>query len=137
MWIAAHQRHLTNVERARRHMASSDECNICHNGPEDINHVLRFYTKARELWGCWGSGLRYEVLYLLLTAMEIEVRVCQVCRERNGVADKLASLGRKHTLQGRGFVVPPGPVVVIVAEEHECWDELRAAGASQVYAAAG
>ncbi|KAK8632383.1 hypothetical protein V6N13_072776 [Hibiscus sabdariffa] len=65
------------------------------------------------------------------------VRVCQVCRERNGVADKLASLGRKHTLQGRGFVVPPGPVVVIVAEEHECWDELRAAGASQVYAAAG
>ncbi|KAK9042360.1 hypothetical protein V6N11_017437 [Hibiscus sabdariffa] len=25
---------------------------LCHGGPEDINHVLRFCTKACELWKC-------------------------------------------------------------------------------------
>ncbi|KAK8480603.1 hypothetical protein V6N11_013716 [Hibiscus sabdariffa] len=52
MWIATHRRHLTNVERVRRHFASSDECNLCYNGPEDIDHVLRFCVKTHEQWGC-------------------------------------------------------------------------------------
>ncbi|KAK8998923.1 hypothetical protein V6N11_070102 [Hibiscus sabdariffa] len=34
LWITCHGRHLTNVERVRRHMAMSEECNICHDGIE-------------------------------------------------------------------------------------------------------
>ncbi|KAK9008795.1 hypothetical protein V6N11_080273 [Hibiscus sabdariffa] len=52
MWITALRRHLTNVERVRRHIASSDVCSLCHGGPKDIDHVLRFCTKACELWRC-------------------------------------------------------------------------------------
>ncbi|KAK8622132.1 hypothetical protein V6N13_097757 [Hibiscus sabdariffa] len=50
MWITAHQRHLTNVERVRRHIASSDLCGICRSGSEDMNHILRFCVKASALW---------------------------------------------------------------------------------------
>ncbi|KAK8669755.1 hypothetical protein V6N13_107179 [Hibiscus sabdariffa] len=35
-WLAAHQAHLTNVERVRRHLAVSDECTLFHGGPEDF-----------------------------------------------------------------------------------------------------
>ncbi|KAK9022615.1 hypothetical protein V6N11_002862 [Hibiscus sabdariffa] len=49
-----HKRHLMNVEHVRRHLALSDECGICHNGSEDIDHVLWFCIKACELLGkCW------------------------------------------------------------------------------------
>ncbi|KAK8613909.1 hypothetical protein V6N13_101663 [Hibiscus sabdariffa] len=34
MWLAAHQSHLTNVERVKRHLADID------GGPEDIDHIL-------------------------------------------------------------------------------------------------
>ncbi|KAK9029785.1 hypothetical protein V6N11_026887 [Hibiscus sabdariffa] len=50
MWLTLHDRHLTNVERARRHLAVSDRCTLCFSGSEDMNHVLRFCTCARELW---------------------------------------------------------------------------------------
>ncbi|KAK8617152.1 hypothetical protein V6N13_117119 [Hibiscus sabdariffa] len=45
-----HRRHLTNVEQMRCHLTLSDECSTFHNGAEDIDHVLRFCSKARELW---------------------------------------------------------------------------------------
>ncbi|KAK8597848.1 hypothetical protein V6N13_095244 [Hibiscus sabdariffa] len=50
MWITAHQRHLPNVERVRRHIASLDLCGICRSGSEDMNHILRFCVKASVLW---------------------------------------------------------------------------------------
>ncbi|KAK8658742.1 hypothetical protein V6N13_036939 [Hibiscus sabdariffa] len=34
MWITAHKRHLTNVERKRQHLSLSDTCSICLNGVE-------------------------------------------------------------------------------------------------------
>ncbi|KAK9028381.1 hypothetical protein V6N11_068188 [Hibiscus sabdariffa] len=43
--------HLKNVERVRRHIAVLDECSICHDMPDDTDHVLQFCAKARELWG--------------------------------------------------------------------------------------
>ncbi|KAK8673256.1 hypothetical protein V6N13_111605 [Hibiscus sabdariffa] len=50
LWITVHHRLLTNVERVRRHIASSDMCGLCFRGPEDIDHVLRHCEKANELW---------------------------------------------------------------------------------------
>ncbi|KAK8516544.1 hypothetical protein V6N12_038784 [Hibiscus sabdariffa] len=50
LWITAHQRHLTNVERMRRHITSSDTCGLCLSGPEDIDHILRHCVKASDLW---------------------------------------------------------------------------------------
>ncbi|KAK8998243.1 hypothetical protein V6N11_083634 [Hibiscus sabdariffa] len=61
-----------------------------------------------------------------------QVRVSHVCRVRNGVDDKLDSLGRQHIQQGRIFVVLPGPVAMLVAEEQQLWEEWRAVGASRV-----
>ncbi|KAK8617457.1 hypothetical protein V6N13_080373 [Hibiscus sabdariffa] len=50
MWITAHRRHLTNAERFRRHIANSEACSICQGASEDIDHVLRFCTRASVLW---------------------------------------------------------------------------------------
>ncbi|KAK8705482.1 hypothetical protein V6N13_049084 [Hibiscus sabdariffa] len=58
MWLAAHQAHLTNVERVRRHLATSDECVLCHGGPEDMDHVMRSCAFARDFWGSVLSPAR-------------------------------------------------------------------------------
>ncbi|KAK8998476.1 hypothetical protein V6N11_083865 [Hibiscus sabdariffa] len=50
MWLTLHQRHLTNVERVRRHLASSDMCSICNLAVEDLDHVLRYCTRTRSHW---------------------------------------------------------------------------------------
>ncbi|KAL4318195.1 hypothetical protein GQ457_18G013860 [Hibiscus cannabinus] len=50
MWITSHKRHLTNVERRRRHLSLSDTCSICLNGVEDLDHVLRKCHKVHDLW---------------------------------------------------------------------------------------
>ncbi|KAK8658965.1 hypothetical protein V6N13_029184 [Hibiscus sabdariffa] len=52
MWITAHRRHLTNVEQVRRHIATSEACSLCQDATEDIDHVLRFCTRASTLWRC-------------------------------------------------------------------------------------
>ncbi|KAK8553709.1 hypothetical protein V6N12_030693 [Hibiscus sabdariffa] len=44
---------------------------------------------------------------------------------RNGAADKLASLGWHAMPQGSLLVVPPGPVVVLVAADQQRWEERR------------
>ncbi|KAL4366467.1 hypothetical protein GQ457_05G028510 [Hibiscus cannabinus] len=49
-WIALHERLLTNVERVRRHMNTSEHCEICGSSREDIDHVLRQCTAAKEVW---------------------------------------------------------------------------------------
>ncbi|KAK8977930.1 hypothetical protein V6N11_059559 [Hibiscus sabdariffa] len=49
-----------------------------------------------------------------------QVRICHVCRSRNGVVDKLVSLGRHSMRYGRIFAVPPGPMAVLFAMEHQC-----------------
>ncbi|KAK8562211.1 hypothetical protein V6N12_049258 [Hibiscus sabdariffa] len=33
-----------------RHIAISDECALCHGGPEDVNHVFRSCVYARDFW---------------------------------------------------------------------------------------
>ncbi|GMI82523.1 hypothetical protein HRI_001921600 [Hibiscus trionum] len=50
LWLAAHERLLTNVERMRRHMASSPSCGICGDPIEDVVHAVRDCSKAKEVW---------------------------------------------------------------------------------------
>ncbi|KAK9033507.1 hypothetical protein V6N11_018538 [Hibiscus sabdariffa] len=115
-------------------------------GPEDIYHVLRYCVKVHELWGCllgqeaanqcatlpFDEWLHGNIsISLVATAGGVDWQSCQVCREQNGVADKLARLGQQYTQHGRIFVVPPGSVVVVVAEEYQYWEEQREAGASR------
>ncbi|KAK8658618.1 hypothetical protein V6N13_036821 [Hibiscus sabdariffa] len=50
MWLTTHGHHLTNIERTRRHLVVSNRCTLCYSGSEDMDHVLRFCTCARELW---------------------------------------------------------------------------------------
>ncbi|KAL4291581.1 hypothetical protein GQ457_14G017740 [Hibiscus cannabinus] len=50
LWITLHQRHLTNAERFRRHLAPSVVCSICSLGVEDMDHVLHHCSMARNIW---------------------------------------------------------------------------------------
>ncbi|KAL4295874.1 hypothetical protein GQ457_12G003750 [Hibiscus cannabinus] len=50
VWLVFHRRLLTNDERARRHLTSSDRCSICNNGTETMDHVLRLCPSVRQVW---------------------------------------------------------------------------------------
>ncbi|KAK8632256.1 hypothetical protein V6N13_072651 [Hibiscus sabdariffa] len=195
MWITAHRCHLTNVERVRRHIASSDICGICHNDSEYVDHILRRCAKARDLWrsvlgqevastldslpfddwlhgnfsgrlaavaGRKDWGMEFSIycwqLWKLRCSMILDGdfveresvvdrghRLILECKatfstsvrgpvvtsnpeqrwSRNGAADKLASLGWHAMPQGSLLVVPPGPVVVLVAADQQRWEERR------------
>ncbi|KAK8976477.1 hypothetical protein V6N11_007820 [Hibiscus sabdariffa] len=63
VWLSMHERILTNMERVRRHCTESLQCEICHGGREDIEHVLRSCVAARGVWsrvippGLEGAGI--------------------------------------------------------------------------------
>ncbi|KAK8694064.1 hypothetical protein V6N13_071626 [Hibiscus sabdariffa] len=67
-----------------------------------------------------------------LLKLSWQVRLRHGCRTQNEVANKLVSLDQQHMLQERTFVVPPGPVVELVAVEQQRWEERRMAGASGI-----
>ncbi|CAL1375874.1 unnamed protein product [Linum trigynum] len=48
--LVLHKKLLTNSERCRRHLASSDRCQVCGGGPESVIHVLRDCSYARSVW---------------------------------------------------------------------------------------
>ncbi|GMJ06884.1 hypothetical protein like AT3G24255 [Hibiscus trionum] len=50
LWLMAHERLLTNMERVRRHIATSPICSLCGVAEEDIDHVLRKCTRVEEVW---------------------------------------------------------------------------------------
>ncbi|KAK8558217.1 hypothetical protein V6N13_038690 [Hibiscus sabdariffa] len=50
MWLVFSQCLLTNAERARRHLTTSNSCPLCHNGIENIEHVVRTCSKAQRIW---------------------------------------------------------------------------------------
>ncbi|KAK8593044.1 hypothetical protein V6N12_045133 [Hibiscus sabdariffa] len=56
-----------------------------------------------------------------LRQREWQTCISYVCRERNAVADKLASLGRYQSLEGLMFVIPPDVVVELVGTEQCRW----------------
>ncbi|KAL4297736.1 hypothetical protein GQ457_12G008990 [Hibiscus cannabinus] len=76
IWLVFHERLMTNVERARRHMTSLVTCEIFGSGHEDIAHVLLSCTAAKGLRdNLFGEslvagdavwGIRFEILCSLL-----------------------------------------------------------------------
>ncbi|CAN1729274.1 Putative ribonuclease H protein At1g65750 [Linum perenne] len=50
LWLATHNRLLTNAERRRRHMTSCEFCRHCPNVSETSIHVLRDCHLARSVW---------------------------------------------------------------------------------------
>ncbi|KAK8527169.1 hypothetical protein V6N12_054393 [Hibiscus sabdariffa] len=56
-----------------------------------------------------------------------QICINHVCKDRNGVVDKIASLGRHQTMEGVVFVVPPSAMEVLVADEKQrCGERLFA-----------
>ncbi|CAN1152791.1 Putative ribonuclease H protein At1g65750 [Linum perenne] len=50
LWLAAHDRLLTNAERRRRHMTEEDNCHRCTNVSETSLNILRDCNLARSVW---------------------------------------------------------------------------------------
>ncbi|KAL4377256.1 hypothetical protein GQ457_02G034900 [Hibiscus cannabinus] len=50
LWLAMRGNLLTNAECRQRHMTLAEECDICHNGAEDVNHILRESLGAAVTW---------------------------------------------------------------------------------------
>ncbi|KAL4290059.1 hypothetical protein GQ457_14G023560 [Hibiscus cannabinus] len=50
IWSVFHERLLTNVERVRRHIATSALCEICGDDRKDVEHVLRSCFVTKGLW---------------------------------------------------------------------------------------
>ncbi|KAL4311976.1 hypothetical protein GQ457_01G025270 [Hibiscus cannabinus] len=50
LWLAAREALLTNVERVKRHITSISTCELCGQGDEDVEHILRRCPKARLTW---------------------------------------------------------------------------------------
>ncbi|KAK8506729.1 hypothetical protein V6N12_002175 [Hibiscus sabdariffa] len=48
LWLVAHQCILTNVERFRQHIATSELCTICNTEAETVDHVLRNCSIAKR-----------------------------------------------------------------------------------------
>ncbi|KAL4347135.1 hypothetical protein GQ457_17G021560 [Hibiscus cannabinus] len=65
------------------------------------------------------SALVAEILERLRKDWEVVVR--RISRERNGVADSLAAMGRLHGRRGVGFVSPSGGVMARLDEESARW----------------
>lgn len=50
LWLARHEKLLTNEARARRGMTTDSNCGVCSNRTEDIDHVLRICPLADVVW---------------------------------------------------------------------------------------
>ncbi|CAN0915634.1 Putative ribonuclease H protein At1g65750 [Linum grandiflorum] len=50
LWLASHDRLLTNEERGRRHLTTQVLCSFCSSHVESCAHVLRDCTFARQFW---------------------------------------------------------------------------------------
>ncbi|CAN1122460.1 Putative ribonuclease H protein At1g65750 [Linum perenne] len=63
LWLIAHEKVLTNSERCRRHLTDDSRCHRCPNSVEDVLHVCRDCTLAKEVWSAlfpqlWIAGVR-------------------------------------------------------------------------------
>ncbi|CAN1732121.1 Putative ribonuclease H protein At1g65750 [Linum perenne] len=50
LWLVAHNRLLTNLERKKRHLTAEECCRLCPNSIEDNLHVLRDCRSAKDFW---------------------------------------------------------------------------------------
>lgn len=54
LWLALHNYDLTNINRVVRHLIDDPRCKECGAQEEDIDHILRRCTHAREFWHYLG-----------------------------------------------------------------------------------
>ncbi|CAL1383991.1 unnamed protein product [Linum trigynum] len=54
LWLAFHDRLMTNVERKRRKLTNDDTCTACNEGPESAEHILRLCPNSRQVWQMLG-----------------------------------------------------------------------------------
>ncbi|CAL1398112.1 unnamed protein product [Linum trigynum] len=54
LWLVAHDRLLTNVERKRRKLTTDDRCCFCNAGPENAEHVVKNCPRAKQVWNILG-----------------------------------------------------------------------------------
>ncbi|KAK9035735.1 hypothetical protein V6N11_077766 [Hibiscus sabdariffa] len=149
MWLTVHGKHMSNAERVRRHLAMSAECPICHDGEEDLDHILRSCPTACELWRRILGPIRFADFCLnpfdvwLMDNLSCTdawmggrmewgacfsdwvVFVRHVPRECNGVADSLAALGRDYGWQGSTFPAPSRGIVHRLDDERQQWLSIR------------
>ncbi|CAN1215674.1 Putative ribonuclease H protein At1g65750 [Linum perenne] len=64
LWLAAHNRLLSNEERLRRHMTDRDDCHRCPSVSETSLHILRDCNLAKSVW------LRLRVLHWIAGVRE-------------------------------------------------------------------
>ncbi|KAL4312666.1 hypothetical protein GQ457_01G024060 [Hibiscus cannabinus] len=50
LWLAAREALLTNLEHVKQHITSIITCELCGQGDEDVEHILRRCPKARLTW---------------------------------------------------------------------------------------
>ncbi|CAN1808083.1 Putative ribonuclease H protein At1g65750 [Linum perenne] len=50
LWLASHNKLMTNVERSRRRLTNDTSCSICGFQSEDLDHVLRRCPRAAQVW---------------------------------------------------------------------------------------
>ena len=49
-WLLLKGKLLTNAERLRRKISTSDQCSLCANGTEDLDHALKLCPLASRVW---------------------------------------------------------------------------------------
>jgi len=50
LWLLFQRKLLTNAERFQRHLHPNPLCDICCEGEEDLDHLLRHCQNAKEVW---------------------------------------------------------------------------------------
>ncbi|CAN1120274.1 Putative ribonuclease H protein At1g65750 [Linum perenne] len=118
MWIVAQGSLMTNAKRERRHIATSNRCDICNGGLEDAGHLFRSCSFARNTWisilpdvispaqlgSDFSSWWLDNISNQKLKNRDWEVTIHHIYREANNAADCLANFG--HTLFFGSHVFP-------------------------------
>ncbi|CAN0826662.1 Putative ribonuclease H protein At1g65750 [Linum grandiflorum] len=107
LWLASHNRLLTNEERGRQHHTTQVFCSFCSSHTESCVHILRDCTFAHQFWSkvlpqvitghelskVWSVWLDEHIRYQELCNRQWEVTLHHIYREANYAADYLANLG--------------------------------------------
>ncbi|CAN0863352.1 Putative ribonuclease H protein At1g65750 [Linum grandiflorum] len=110
LWLASHNRLLTNEERGRRHLTNQVLCSFCSDHTESCIHILRDCRFAKQFWSKimpqvisgeelskdGSNWLDTHVCHRELCSRQWEVTISHIYREANFAADYLANLG--HSL---------------------------------------
>lgn len=72
VWLAAHDKLLTNDNRARRHLTVDSACSECGHPVEDMDHILR---KCHPAIGLWSQRVKMDEMQEFL-----EINLCERIR---------------------------------------------------------